>query len=405
LQNPISPLVLNQGDEELVRSQIGRGGSAAEQILFENTPHEAGVKGFDWKMRPEGGFDYSGVKPVRTGDELLKNKAFIALQSRAPEQAAKVYHDLTGADFGADLEEKTKQRTAMQRDYREGLRSGFIQGKMRRNPTGGWLERKVSEPDPLGIGPKKEVWVPAEPELQQADIDYGSEALGVNRNPTMIDKIPSEQRSLFFNEFQKHVSEGKSEREAAEMAFQGVPGKNTASNTIATLQKAPVTPSKAGPAPQAPINVASLQNVRQIIQGGARNVHDEEYVKAIIDSTDPVELRKLGFDDIAQLVITNRLKGRVQNIGQEFSNIGANIGDWWARNVSEPAQSVVQDARELKNEVVRSIWNAPNTAAVALGRDKPFYDWLEAPTPEDLALERKRRMALPSKPMLQGMGG
>lgn len=380
LQNPVSPLIIDQGDEGLVKSQIGRGGSAAEKILLENTYGDK-YSGFNWESRQgEKGFNYSGIKPIRAGDELLKNKAFIALQTRAPEEAAKVYRDLTGSDFAADLEEKTKQRTAMQRDYREGLRSGFIQGKMRRNPSTGWLERKISEPDPLGIGPKKEVWVPAEPELQQADMDYGQEALGVKRNPTIVDHVDPEHRSMFFSEYQKHVAEGKSEREAAELAFQGVPGKNTASNTIATLQKAPVTQSKAGPAPQAPINPASLQNVRQIIQNGAKNVHDEEYVKAIIDSTDPVELRRLGFDDLAQLVITNRVR-------QQGQKLMSGVGDFIRNEVMQPADIMMENARETQRTMRSGLLNLPNKLSVMFGGPQ-LYNW-QGDTPEELALRQK----------------
>jgi hypothetical protein len=382
LQNPISPLIIDQGDEELVKSQIGRGGSDAEKILLENTYGEQKQPSNFWEKRlnPTGGFDYQGIKPVRAGDELLKNKAFIALQTRSPEQAAKVYHDLTGASLEKDLGEKLAQRTNMQRDYREGLRAGFIKGQMRRNPATGWLERKVSEPNPLGIGPAKEVWTPAEPELQQADIDYGQEALGVTRNPTILDHVNPEHRAMFFSEYQKHVAEGKGEREAAELAFQGVPGKNSAVNTVATMQKNPVTPSKAGPAPQAPVNPASLQNVRNIIQNGARNVHDEEYVKSIIESTDPVELRRLGFDDLAQLVITNRVRKQGQAM------MGA-VTDTYTNEVSRPFDRLYETARQTQRSMRSGLFNLPNKVSVMLGGPQ-LYPW-QGDSPEEIAMREE----------------
>lgn len=374
-----NPLVYDQGDTELVRSQFARGGGAAQKILLEHTyGGEAEGKGFGNMLTPEGKINYAGIKPVKMADDLTNNKAFMALASRDPEQASKVYKDLIGTDYAADFAEKLKQKTAMERDYKEGIRSQFMQGKMRRNPETGWLERKVSEPDPTNpLGSKREVWAPADPAVQEADIHYGKDSLGVPRQPTVMDKIPTEQKGQFFSEYQKHIDSGKGAREATTLALQSIPSAgDSVTSTVATLQKSKVTPSPGGPAPnEGPINPAALDYARNLLKNGTKTPHEADYVRRVLEHTNPVELRKLGFPDLADMAITRRVQQQGSAARKTLAG-GLDTAQQFFDTNKDALNIMGGDLMQVGKRAGRGALNAPNRLATMFGSG-PMYPWFQ----------------------------
>ncbi len=364
------------------------GGRAVEEILLENTYNGKNAGGFNWESRTAGGnINYQGIKAIEGKEQLLNNKAFQALQTKSPEQAARIFQEFTGLNYNNELKTRNEQSLARRKIFTEGLQHGIIKGDFRHNPVTGILERNMAQPDPLGVGPRKEVWVPAEAEMQQAAKEFGKDALGYARN-SMVDRVPAEHQGLFLSEYQKHKASGKGEREAAELAFQAVPSQNDVQNKVATLQKSAVTPSPGGPAPQAPPNVATLEHINNIIQNGARNPHDEDYVNSILQSTNPVELRKLGFPELANLSMTMRARQTASRVSQTMEN----VGDWFARNIGEPGSDVMDEigVPTAGNNIVRGLYNLPNKISTMI-TGNPMYDWAQEPTPEELAMTTKMR--------------
>lgn len=372
-----NPLVYDQGDEQLVRSQFSRGGGAAQKILLEHSYGAAAEgKGFGNMLTPEGKINYAGIKPVKMADDLTSNKAFMALAARDPEQASKVYKDLIGTDYSADFSEKLKQRTAMEHAYKTGIRDQFLQGKMRRNPETGWLERKVSEPDPTNpLGAKREVWTAADPALQEADISYGKDSLGIPRQPTVMDKIATEHKGQFFSEYQKHIDSGKGAREATTLALQSIPSAgDSIAGTVATLQKSKVTPSKGGPAPQAPPDLPSLNYVREIMENGPKTEHEKEYVKSILATTNPIELRKLGFEDLANAAMTERVRQQGSAMRKTLAG-GLDTAQQFFDTNKDALGIMGGDLWNVAKRAGRGALNAPNRLATMVGGE-PLYPWL-----------------------------
>jgi hypothetical protein len=214
-----TPLVLNS-DQALAKSQLARGGTTAEAILRENS----GVKSFDWQSRMDPnlmrdtstgpGFDYTGISPIKSGDQLLNNNTFRSLLQSDPEKATTLYKAFTGKDFSADYKEKDKQQQAVQKDYREGIRREFISGNMRRNPTMGWLERRRVITDPMGIKPPTETWEPADSVLQQADKQYDPTSYGRPAMAGILDEIPGPAKNTFIQSYYQNKAAGLGDREA-----------------------------------------------------------------------------------------------------------------------------------------------------------------------------------------------
>lgn len=235
--------LLNSGPGALVKSQLARGGTDAENILrYQNNKTT-----FDWGRRFQrpGGAEavYGGLKGITSADDLIANPAFQKISQADPTRAAKVYHDMTGGNFTMDMQAKQKQRTAMQTSWETSLQRGFEEGNYRRNPTMGWLERRVTIPNIDPTAAPQEFWKPVDATVHQADIDYGAKATGYSRNPTPADDIPMEHRNAFMEEYYNQKQGGKTDREALTAANSVANMRASIPSQLATLQTAPASAS------------------------------------------------------------------------------------------------------------------------------------------------------------------
>lgn len=223
--------LLNGSDEELVRSQYNRGGSAAAAILEPKGGARPTI-GRDGKM------SYAGIKPVRSGDDLIANPKFRQLAQADPRRAATLYKALTGGDFTQDYQAKQKHQLAVATDWENGIRDGLMKGEFRRHPTMGWLERRRMVNDGINT---VETWEPAEATVQQADRDYGQKGTGYER-PAMasfLDDIPMAQRNNFLTEYYKEKKAGKTDREAVTAANSIIKTQALTPAQLATVQNVP----------------------------------------------------------------------------------------------------------------------------------------------------------------------
>lgn len=373
---PLGPLFVDQSAKHQVGIPHG------EKILLENT-YGGKYGGFNWQSRtgPDSKLHYEGIKPITAGDDLLKNKTFVALASRSPEEARKVYREFIGSDLDTDMAEKSKQRVAADRDIQKDLRSQFLDGKLRKNPAG-FLEREVQVPDPNDPTKTTKGWEVANPLIQELNQKHGKQALGVDR-PSIFDEVHPEDQGKFIDEFQKKVKSGMGEQEAAKLAATAVRRKTdpTNANKVATMQVAGNSASPGGVAPnEAILNPAALTYARDLIKNGPKSPHEKDYIKRLLahDLATPMQLRKMGFPDLAQLAAT----AGVRKAGQQFR-----------QGITEGMQTNVGGLRIMGDEMqqslgnmIRGVANYPKkTSAFIGGMDTP-WGWVDEPTPEDLAV-------------------
>lgn len=243
--------LLNSGSGQLVKSQLARGGTDAENILrYVNNK-----KQFDWGARFQrpGGVEatYGDIQPVTSADQLLTNPAFQSIARADPARAAKTYKALTGQDWTQDMVDKKKQQDTMQKGWDEGLQKGFMEGTLRRHPTMGWLERRRTIPNIDPTAPPTDFWEPADATVQQADAKYGQEGTGFARPPmaSLLDGVHPAQINSFLQEFYNQKKAGKTEREAITSANSLINSQITTPAQIATLQNVPAA-AKVPPTPQ-----------------------------------------------------------------------------------------------------------------------------------------------------------
>lgn len=234
-----SPLLYNQSDAALAKSQIARVGSAtALPILQELNGGPLNWNQRDYSSSPsiysedtgtthesgDTGFNYNAIKPVKTSDDLLGNQAFIKLAQTDPALAAKTYKGFTGSDFATDVALKATQHKSLVNNYQEGIQKGFISGDLRRDPDTGWLERRRMVPDPMNIKPPTETWEPADEVMQQADQDFGVKGTGYERPPmaALLDSVPISHKNAFIAEYTAQKAAGKSVKDAAQAALMKV---------------------------------------------------------------------------------------------------------------------------------------------------------------------------------------
>lgn len=326
-----SSYVYGQDDTELAKAQFARAGSMAPSLLGAQP------------VRTPTGFDYSNITPIKAPEDLLNNPKFVQLARIDPDRAGALYQSFTGKSFAADLKEKEVQKTAMTKDYEEGIRKGFISGDLRRNPTMGWLERKQTFPSMIPGEPPQERWEPVSSEMQQADKDYNKFSTGYARPPmaAAIDAVPMSHRDLFLQHFYEQKKAGKGDKEAMKAA----------AGIIATTPNTPAQLAQLGQAPPTPPPAS---------------------VNANPPPADPA-----AYQDWATTQAKN---------GPSFSemyNTGANkVADYTLRPALNFMMGEGEPARVLKNSV-KGVGNLFNSLAIKSGKQNPLYPWMRPTSPEE----------------------
>ena len=320
-----------QSDTDQVRHQLTATGGVGAQILQENSP-----KALDNGGRPtmiNGQMDYTGINPIKTPEDLLGNKTFQTLANQDPHRAAVIYKELLGKDFQTDYSEKEKQRLAMESDYMNGIRDQIIQGKMRRHPTQGWLERKVMIEDPLKIKPPTESWEPVDENMLQADQDFGRKALGYNRPNTVVDQVPMAGRNVFMQEYYNQQNQGKDDKSALNAALDKVqatfPQSMPQGMPRNDAQPAPTpTAAKANPPPDDPAEYQQYMTA-QAQQSNAKvgNFFSNTLPKAALSFQDAT----MGNAARAATVLGHNLAGSINNMGNRVNLMTGNPLSPWMR--------------------------------------------------------------------------
>lgn len=244
----LAPLVdYSMSDPELVRSQWGRGGSAVGEMFGGPAP----------KLKPGGGMDYTGIKPIRGGsEELLSNPKFLQIARYDPRKAAVVYKAITGRDMGNDFQEKQKMDAMRQKEMSDTIRSGVMRGDLRQNPETGFVERKASVPDPKNPMQKIDAWETMDAEAQLAMTSNWERAMGAKQarsNPLATLQMPPQQKALVMANYMRLVQTGQmAPREALTEAIKMTPGGDAGSGAPPTASVSTPHAASASPPPKDP---------------------------------------------------------------------------------------------------------------------------------------------------------
>lgn len=318
-----SSYVYGQDDPTLAKAQYARAGSAAP-LLFGNTP-----------ARTATGFDYSGVTPIKEPNDLLSNPKFVQLARIDPKKADTLYTSFTGRSFAQDMKDKETQKMAMMKDYENGIRSGFISGDLRRNPTMGWLERRRVISNPLDpTEPQKVTWEPVSSEMQQADKDYNKFSTGYQRPNTIIDEVPMSHRDIFLQTFAEQKKLGKTDKEAAKAAASLIAAAPQGPNQLAQLNQRPEPPPPAA-------------------------------VKANPTTPPPTD------PEAYQMWATQQAQDQGNNLAQGV--VGLN--DWMQQKIFQPVAKGLDWVDNTEAEMTRGLHNLPNKLSVMFG-GKPVTSWV-----------------------------
>jgi hypothetical protein len=349
-----SSYVYGQDDPTLAKAQYARAGSAAP-LLFGNTP-----------ARTATGFDYSGVTPIKGPDDLLSNPKFVQLARIDPKKADTLYTSFTGRSFAQDMKDKETQKMAMMKDYENGIRSGFISGDLRRNPTMGWLERRRVISNPLDpTEPQKVTWEPVSSEMQQADKDYNKFSTGYQRPNTIIDEVPMSHRDIFLQTFAEQKKLGKTDKEAAKAAASLIAAAPQGPNQLAQLNQRPEPPPPAA-------------------------------VKANPTPPPPAE-----GDDYQTWATQQATAG--PNIFDAMSAAARPVWDYGVKPVGKFIMGLNEGSRIAENAAT-GVANLPNMLAIKMGAKKPLYPWLRPSTKEEFDKRNEERAARVPVPDNAGAG-
>lgn len=337
MEENLGPMVHNDmPDADLARAQLARGGDYLRSVLPAGSPQP--------KPAP-GGFDYSGVKPIRSDDELFQNPKFSALARSNPAAAAKVYKAVTGRDMGSVLENKRKMEAARGKDFTEAIRGSLARGDIRQNPDTGLIERKVSMPDPNNPLGKVDAWETAEAEFQGVATQHWEGATGMRfakPNPLTQGGIPAQMQPMLLALYRRNLTEGKlSPQDAMREAVKALPTTTQQINTTPTPHAAAASPPP----------------------------------------TDPVKFQEWA---------TAQAKAS-----------GGNVANWAADKAVGAMRTVdmaTEDAGRIMGNMATGIYNLPNRISTFFGGE-PLYDWARPTSKAEMEARRAEITAAAARPL------